>query len=669
MDTLSGRGTYADADGFFKLEVGEGAVLKVYALGYTPKLAPTSPGREVVVKLNPKAVTAEEIVVSAERQRWQEEVGSEVRLRAEAVRLAPGVLRWDPVKVLQLLPGVAAPNDYTAALYVRGSAPSENLVLLDGAPLVNPFHMGGLFSTFMPDAVGSVDFWLGGFPARYGGSLASVLSVQSKEPERFGGAAEASFLAAQAYLGWSWGSIAARRTYFDKVLPLLVDFEFPYYFQDYQVHLNRGGFWATYFRSLDDLFFNFYDFDYYVKMRWGNALHTVGWAGLAGPFALRANAYQTAFRLNFDDGYTRFDNLVLGNGGKALLAGESWEAGLELEEDLYSYLYSEGAAAGEFTKTSWLGSGFGEKKLDFGALALKLGARLAVYRGWRTFWRLSPRLGGKYFLKEDLALKWGLGSFYQYRVTANPQEDVLPFVFFWLPLLEGQAPEEAWHFNLGLERWLGPGFTASAEVYYKHMPIIHDYRYYYEVADTALQNNFDLVHGYSTGLDILVKKDVGSLRGWLGYSFNYSMRYSTWVKGWYHPHFEKPHVFNAVLTKDLGRFSFSVRWSASAGNPYTGRVGRYREVYWVGDTLAFRWRSVWGKRNALRYPAYHRLDLGAQWGFRWLGARWSLSASVVNLYDRKNLFFYYYDYSQEPPVKKEVYQLPRLFSLGLRVEF
>src|SRR5436305_1432868 len=97
------------------------------------------------------------------------DLGSAPRFFAEA----------DVLRSLQLMPGVEARNDFTAGMNVRGGEADQNLILLDGYPVYNPFHFGGLFGTFIDPAVGRVDMMTGGFPAAYGGRLSSVLNVQS----------------------------------------------------------------------------------------------------------------------------------------------------------------------------------------------------------------------------------------------------------------------------------------------------------------------------------------------------------------------------------------------------------------------------------------------------------------------------------------------------------
>ncbi len=108
----------------------------------------------------------------------------------------------DLLKSLQRLPGVQSGADGGAGLYVRGSGPDQNLLLLDGVPLYNASHLFGFFSVFNADAINNVDFYKGGFPARYGGRLASVVDVQLREGnrEKFQGTGSVGLLASRLTL-------------------------------------------------------------------------------------------------------------------------------------------------------------------------------------------------------------------------------------------------------------------------------------------------------------------------------------------------------------------------------------------------------------------------------------------------------------------------------------
>ena len=105
-------------------------------------------------------------------------------MRLDAKELKSGVSVFgspDVIKKLQLLPGVAAGNELMSGLYVHGGDGNDNLFLLDGIPLYNISHFGGLFSSFNTDVIDNLDFYKSGFPARYGSRLSSVVDVETRE--------------------------------------------------------------------------------------------------------------------------------------------------------------------------------------------------------------------------------------------------------------------------------------------------------------------------------------------------------------------------------------------------------------------------------------------------------------------------------------------------------
>ena len=103
-------------------------------------------------------------------------------LTARETRSSPVFVEPDVLRTVQMLPGIAARSDYSAGFNVRGGEGDQNLVLIDGYPIFSPFHMYGLFSTFIDPTVGGVELRKGAFPSRYGGRLSGVLDVISAEP-------------------------------------------------------------------------------------------------------------------------------------------------------------------------------------------------------------------------------------------------------------------------------------------------------------------------------------------------------------------------------------------------------------------------------------------------------------------------------------------------------
>ena len=252
------RGTRADSTGrFIFRDIPAGRTrLRVVSFGYEPidTTLTIHVGDTVTVTLRlrflPQALAPVRTVAkSPERTRFDEEVTpSVVSISGAEVRRLPAIGETDVLRSVALLPGVVARNDFSAGFNVRGGEADQNLVLLDGIPIYNPFHLGGLFGTFIDKAVSGVDVITGAFPSRYGGRLSSVLDVKSLEETRRGahGTAEVSLLSSSLFAGGtvdqgklSW-NVAARRTYADKVVELIRgNNDFPYHFQDAQLRARR----------------------------------------------------------------------------------------------------------------------------------------------------------------------------------------------------------------------------------------------------------------------------------------------------------------------------------------------------------------------------------------------------------------------------------------------
>ena len=138
---------------------------------------------------------------------------------------------------LQTLPGVAATAEFDSRLSVRGGSPDENLTIMDGVEIHNPYRLFGLASAFNPETVKAFDLYTGAFSARYGDRLSSLLVVENRpgtDARRLRGSTAVSLTDANVVLegrlpGKSTGSwiVTARRTYYDLVANRLVDTELP----------------------------------------------------------------------------------------------------------------------------------------------------------------------------------------------------------------------------------------------------------------------------------------------------------------------------------------------------------------------------------------------------------------------------------------------------------
>lgn len=125
-----------------------------------------------------------EVVIEGERSdpiQERTQMGS-INVPIREIKNLPALMgEVDIFKVIQLLPGVQSGSEGTSGLYVRGGSPDQNLILLDGVPVYNASHLFGFFSVFNDGAINNVELIKGGFPARFGGRLSSVIDITMKE--------------------------------------------------------------------------------------------------------------------------------------------------------------------------------------------------------------------------------------------------------------------------------------------------------------------------------------------------------------------------------------------------------------------------------------------------------------------------------------------------------
>ncbi len=168
----------------------------------------------------------QEVEIVAERYERIEERAqmSRIDIPIEQIKNVPALLgEKDVLKALQLLPGVSGGGEGQSGIYVRGGGPDQNLILLDGVPVYNASHLFGFLSVFNTDAIRDVSLVKGGFPARYGGRLSSVIEINMKEgnDKEFHGEGSIGIVASKLTLegpikkGKSSFIVSGRRTYID----------------------------------------------------------------------------------------------------------------------------------------------------------------------------------------------------------------------------------------------------------------------------------------------------------------------------------------------------------------------------------------------------------------------------------------------------------------------
>ena len=287
-----------------------------------------------------EAIEGERVDVFGEAQKMRQLVEpSRISLDLRTIETAPAFIEPDLFRTIQMLPGVQTINDYSSALYVRGSTPDQNLIMMDGITIYNPYHLGGIFSTFNTSSIKEADFHAGGFTARYGGRMGAILNVVTREgnTEKFEGSYNVSSMSSKVLLEGplpklygmkgSW-MLAGRRTYLDQFLNLLIrgdDLPFRYYFYDYQGKVNldiNQDHRLTYSRFYGDdiVEFSFSDTysdynvveDYeqneenttHLNWPWGNKTNSLTWRWLISPkLVARTFIANSRYRFDFNFGF------------------------------------------------------------------------------------------------------------------------------------------------------------------------------------------------------------------------------------------------------------------------------------------------------------------------------------------------------------------------------
>jgi len=229
VDVRSKKGTVTNTYGYYSitLPAGDSVRLLVTYIGYKPQ------GYDLLLQENvvqnillAENATLQEVEVVAERYERIEERAqmSRIDIPIDQIKNVPALLgEKDVLKALQLLPGVSGGGEGQSGIYVRGGGPDQNLILLDGVPVYNASHLFGFFSVFNTDAIRDVSLVKGGFPARYGGRLSSVIEINMKEgnDQEFHGEGSIGIVASKLTLegpikkGRSSFIVSGRRTYID----------------------------------------------------------------------------------------------------------------------------------------------------------------------------------------------------------------------------------------------------------------------------------------------------------------------------------------------------------------------------------------------------------------------------------------------------------------------
>jgi TonB dependent receptor/TonB-dependent Receptor Plug Domain len=621
------------------------------------------------------------------------DLGSAPRFFAEA----------DVLRSLQLMPGVEARNDYNAGMNVRGGEADQNLILLDGYPVYNPFHFGGLFGTFIDPAVASVDMHTGGFPAQFGGRLSSVMNVRSAEDPRAGvhGTTEISLIASSLSLGGALGSggswlVAGRRTYADQAINLVRKNAFPYHFFDLETHLTHslpGGFRiaATGYGGDDLLHIESTTEGDRQRVLWGNRVAGVTlsrtFLGLPRMLGDSLVAEQRVSLSLFD------------------LEAQISGGGLSLESRVHDTRASGSVAMYSPNHTHSLGYEVAGERLSYSlnypiplfptdslsqhvrslsayadelwrvtpALMVEAGLRYDGLTDSRSS-TLLPRLSVKYFVTPNLALTAAIGEYTQW-IRSLAREDIpLRPVDYWIGSDSLTPMSRASHYIAGIERWVTPSRMFRVEGFYKRYSRLLEPNPFDDPQRRG--DEFLPVTGWSTGGDLLLRQfESGRFGGWLTYTYTLNSRVD--ANGYrFFPAQDRRHDVNLVGSWRFPRYTVGARFNLATGTPYTRIVGEFDRVRY--DPIRGTYTSnsdvpelqfLAGPRNGERLPLSQRLDLSVTRSVSPTGFSITPYLSIMNAYNAHNVFGYAFNYTDAPPTRVSLPQLPIFPTIGLSMSW
>lgn len=602
----------------------------------------------------------------------------------------------DPMRAIQLLPGVQAGSDFSSGLHIRGGGPDQTLVLLEGAPVYNPSHAFGFFSTFDPNAVDEVRLYKGGYPSRFGGRLGSVLDVRQRtgtNPEVEGSAGVSTIASAVSLSGpierGSW-RVNLRRTHLEPVLDELRRHheEIPsYWFYDLSGKLELTTLpsdrlrWHGY-QGRDHLKLDL-EGGSAVDFAWGNRAMTADYDHAFGPH-LQGRvryvdaAYDSRSTVSIFSSAIDLENRIR---DRILSVDLDWEAhsrhrietGIELSSHAFEYretvdgevqaeVSSRPRSVAIYAEDEWRVDARTRLRMGLRSRLTEIGSRVLV----------DPRVSVARELGGNVRGRLGAGLYHQ--VVQLVSTEGLSAADFYLPLDDSAPASRAWQTSAGLEWTPGPGLKLSAETYHRFLDGLVEYDNARGLGTTDEDTEtffYTGGEGRAYGLELLVERRRGRLTGWLSYTLAETRRRFDELNDgeWYSAKHDRRHDLNLTTQLDLGAYHPGATFVYGTGQAFTPAAARYLIRNPATGELTEGEQLLPAPRNSGRLAPYHRLDLGIDRDVAWLGDGGQIYVKVFNVYSRRNDWFVQYDTERRETRVKTLKMLPVVPTVGIRTRF
>ena len=552
----------------------------------------------------------------------------------------------DIIKALTFQPGVSEGVEGFSGLYVRGGGNDQNLILLDGVPLYQISHLGGLFSSFNPQIVDNVTFYKASFPAQYGGRLSSVVDISTKQSDlqEYHGALSLGLTSGMARItgpivkGKTGFDISLRRSWLDVLsapaLAILnktkeskgektigryaftdVNARIDHRFSD-KNRISLSAYWGNdVFKFGSENFSQPGDSHYLEhssdKLRWGNALVAASWKYGYGKIAQDITVAYTRYKSVYDRDARIEDGTDIEkserkdkNQADDITASANWSyrnADGELKFGAFYIRHRFRPSYVSYTKIDnessrkQMFSDYLIKADETGAYAdyawnplnwfgIEAGIRFAAFNIYDT-WSTSvePRALLNFKLSPTLSWKASYTRMGQFVQQVSDSYVNLP-TDNWMPMGKDAEPLRSDQVATGVYFDWNYGLSFSAEGYYKWMDGIAEPNDDYSYGYDKMQN-IDYGKGRAYGIDLTIAKNTGKITGSIGYGLMWNKRQVEGVNGggWYPAKFDNRHKINIIANYQLNKkIELTASWVFASGNRMTVPVYSYQDFLDAG---------------------------------------------------------------------------------------
>ncbi len=701
------NGTTTDFDGFFNftnLEAGTYEIVSSF-VGYdTARATITVDGSNIqyarLTILEGVSLGVVEVKAETTQARTDVQV-SKITLTPRDIKALPSTGGdADLAQYLPVLPGIVTTGDQGGQIFIRGGAPIQNKVLLDGVTIFNPFHTIGFYSVFETEAIRNVDVLTGGFGAEYGGRISAVVDINTKVGNRkkFSGLVGVSPFQGRVMLegpltkfdekkgGSASYLFSAKQGYLDQTSPQLYSYAadslgLPYSFTDLYGKISTLGSNGS---KVEFFGFNFVDQAAFTDV-------TYGWNTFGAGMNFKLVPPASNLLIDGSISYSNYESeLKVANQDPRTSSLTNYLAKVNFSNfsgpNTIRYGFAFNGIQTDFQFVNGFNQAF-QLRLD----NTEIGAYVSYKRTWDKFVlepsirfqyyasqsELSPepRLGLKFNATDRIRLKFAGGLYSQNLLSSVSETDVVNlFVGFiggpeeTVLGIDGQPLpdrlQKSVHAIGGIEFDVAPGVLLNVEPYWKDFTQLIAIN---RNKQTSQEPDYVSETGEAVGLDVSVAYDRGPLYIWTTYSLGRVNRDDG--EQIFPTVFDRRHNANFLVSYQLDEaktWEASFRYNFGTGFPFTGTRGFYaRETFDDGINTPITENNpdlgilFSDERNGLRLPNYHRADVSVKKFFEFKNdIRLELVASVSNVSNRENIFFI------DRVNNERVDQLPILPSLG-----